>query len=42
MGSRYIEAAMELEEEIIQIASTLARVDNSRLRPLWIKLIKEE
>ena len=31
MYSRYIEAAIEEEEEIIQVASTLTRANESRL-----------
>ncbi len=42
MCSRDMEAAMEEEEEIAQIASTLARANKSQLLIAWIKLIKEE
>jgi hypothetical protein len=37
-----MEAAVEEEEEIAQVASTLARANESRLLIAWMKLIKEE
>ena len=37
-----MEAVVEEEEEIAQVASTLARVNESRPLIAWIKLIKEE
>jgi hypothetical protein len=40
--SRYVEAAVEEEEEITQVASTLARANESRSLIAWMKLIKEE
>jgi 3-dehydroquinate dehydratase len=40
--SRDIEAAVEEEEEIAQVASTLARANKSQSLIAWIKLIKKE
>jgi hydroxymethylglutaryl-CoA reductase len=40
--SRDTEAAVEEEEEIAQVASTLARANESRSLIAWMKLIKEE
>jgi hypothetical protein len=37
-----MEAAVEEEEEIAQVASTLARANESRSLIAWMKLIKEE
>jgi hypothetical protein len=37
-----VEAAVEEEEKITQVASTLARANESRPLIAWIKLIKEE
>jgi hypothetical protein len=37
-----IEAAVEEEEEITQVASTLTRANESRSLIAWMKLIKEE
>jgi hypothetical protein len=34
MGLRHIKAAIKLEEEIVQIASTFAKANNSRLQLL--------
>lgn len=42
MGSRDVEAAMEVEEEIAQIASTLTRANDPRSWMIWVKFIKEE
>jgi hypothetical protein len=42
MCSRDIEAAVEEEEEIAQIASILTKANESRLLIVWMKLIKEE
>jgi len=40
--SRYVEAAVEEEEEITQVISTLTRANESRSLIAWMKLIKEE
>ena len=40
--SRHAEAAVEGEEEIAQVASTLARANESRSLIAWMKLVKEE
>ena len=41
MGSRNVEASMDVEEEIAQITSALTRADNSRSWEIRMKLIKE-
>jgi hypothetical protein len=37
-----METAMEGEEEITHVASTLARADEPRSQPAWMNLVKEE
>ena len=42
VSARYIEATVEFEEEIAQVASTLTRADDSWSRDVWMKLVEEE
>lgn len=42
MGPRDVECTMEVEEEIAQITSTLARANDSWSWMAWIELVKEE
>jgi hypothetical protein len=42
MGPRHVELALEVEKEIAQIASTLARANDSRSRIAWMKFVKEK
>lgn len=42
MCSRNVEASMEAEEEIAQIASALTRADHPWSWTIWIELIVEE
>jgi hypothetical protein len=40
--SRRVEAAVEEEEEVVQVVSTLTRANESRSLIAWMKLVKEE
>lgn len=42
MRSRHLKATMKAEEEIAQVAGTLAGADNARSRQIWLGLVEKK